>query len=430
VSHGRLQADRAAWPVAAIVVGIAALLAGVVIRVLLLPTPGLTGDLDVFVLWTHGIAVNGLPHAYDQNLSFPPVMAYIWGILAAIEPAFKTVTDSSDPAIRALMKTPASLADLGLAALVAFALRDRPWWAAIGAAAILLHPAVIDISAWWGQYESIYLLSALIAAVFAINGRNGWAAAFLAVSIMTKPQALPLLVPFAAWFWATGGSRGFLRAASIGSAVIVVLWLLFIPADGPANYLRSVSAYQSETLNILSIRAWNLWFIVQAVLAGGHFVADDVPFVGPLTLRYVGLGLTALLCIPVVIAILRRPTPRSLILGCAAVTLISFSFLTTMHERYAFAAIGFLMLLVDERDARMVGLGFGIVFTLNLLYAQPPTAGIADALGRAGPIAVIGSIAMLALTVAVIRLTTGSPRTLAPDLAPAPDAVRSTHPPG
>ncbi len=64
---------------------------GAAIRALLLPSDGLTGDLDVFVQWTHGIAVNGLPNAYDQNLSFPPVMAYIWGILAAIQPAFQTV---------------------------------------------------------------------------------------------------------------------------------------------------------------------------------------------------------------------------------------------------------------------------------------------------------------------------------------------------
>ena len=43
-------------------------------------------------------------------------MAYVWGVLAAIEPAFRTVTDSADPWIRSLMKIPASLADLGIAA--------------------------------------------------------------------------------------------------------------------------------------------------------------------------------------------------------------------------------------------------------------------------------------------------------------------------
>ena len=49
---------------------------------MLLPTDGLRGDLDQFVLWVHGIAVNGLPNAYDQQLSFPPVMAYVWWLLS------------------------------------------------------------------------------------------------------------------------------------------------------------------------------------------------------------------------------------------------------------------------------------------------------------------------------------------------------------
>ena len=72
------------------------------------------------------------------------------------------------------MKLPASLADIGLALLALYALRDRLAWGVTAAVAILLLPAVIDISAWWGQYESIYALFALAAVVFALNGRNGW----------------------------------------------------------------------------------------------------------------------------------------------------------------------------------------------------------------------------------------------------------------
>jgi len=71
----------------------------VVVRAVLLPTAGLPGDLDQFVLWVHGLAIGPLGHAYDQNLSFPPVMAYVWGALAALEPAFRTVTTSADPLV-------------------------------------------------------------------------------------------------------------------------------------------------------------------------------------------------------------------------------------------------------------------------------------------------------------------------------------------
>src|SRR4029077_18386997 len=48
-------------------VGLAAILGlGVLVRIVLLPTQGVRGDLDQFVLWVHGIAVNGLPQASDQ----------------------------------------------------------------------------------------------------------------------------------------------------------------------------------------------------------------------------------------------------------------------------------------------------------------------------------------------------------------------------
>ena len=62
---------------------------------------------------------------------------------------------------------------------------------------------------------------------------------------MTKPQAIPFLLPFAAWFWATGGVREVLRAAAIGLVVIVVLWIPFISAGGPAYYVSSVGQYSS-----------------------------------------------------------------------------------------------------------------------------------------------------------------------------------------
>lgn len=376
---------------------------GIAIRAALLPTEGLRGDIDQFVEWVHGIVVGGLPNAYDQNLSFPPVMVYVWSLLAAVEPAFRSVTDGSDPAIRVLMKLPATLADLGLALVAVYALRQQPRWATIAAAVILLHPAVIDVSAWWGQYESVYLLSALIAAVLAINGRNGWAAAAIAVSLMTKPQALPLLVPFAAWFWAAGGWREVARAAAVGAAVVVVLWLPFLAAGGPARYLQNLADYQGGIFAVLSLRAWNVWWLVQEAAAGGAFVVDNVPVLGLLTLRHVGYATAGLLELVVALAVIRAPQPRTLLLALAASVLVAFTFLTSMHERYAYGAVIFLALLVPDRRMRWLGVAFGAVTTLNLLAAVPPTPEIGSLLPVAGPIGVAGSLAMLLATAGVVR---------------------------
>ncbi len=370
---------------------------------LLLPTDGLRGDLDQFVGWTHHIAVQGLGSLYTGTdagpVTFGPVMAYVWAILGAIQPAFATATDASDVAIRSLMKVPASLADLGLAAIAAYALREHGRWAVVAATAILFHPAVIDVSAWWGQYESVFVLSALAAVVAASRGRNGVAAALVAVSLMTKPQAVPFLIPLAAWFWVSGyrrggrGARGaragaaeLLKAGLIGLGVSIVLWLPFIPAGGPAHYVHNLATYQNEIFNVLSLRAWNAWWLLQEAASGGRFVADDTAVIGPFTLRHVGYGATGLLSLVIAWVIVRDPRPRTLILGLTASVLVFFTFMTQMHERYAYAALVFLVLLLPERRPRWLWLAFGSVFALNLLAAVPPTPAIgATPAGRGRP---------------------------------------------
>ena len=143
---------------------------GVVARAIALwPSPGLRGDLDQFVLWVHGFATRPFGNAYDQNLSFPPVMAYLWGLLAALEPAFRTVTTSADPGDPGDHEgcRPASPTSRSAGSSLA---PPRPSRAGPSSAAlaILLHPAVIDVSAWWGQYESIYVLVGLVAYVLAV----------------------------------------------------------------------------------------------------------------------------------------------------------------------------------------------------------------------------------------------------------------------
>ena len=86
-----------------------------------------------------------------------------------------------------------------------------------------------------------------------------------------------------------------------------MLWLPFVAAGGPGDYLRNLAEYQGDIFNILSLRAWNLWWLVQSLFAGGHFVADDVPFLGPVTLRWVGYVVTGVL--ELVIAIASCATP-------------------------------------------------------------------------------------------------------------------------
>ena len=273
----------------------------------------------------------------------------------------------------------------------------RPRWAVVAAAVVLLHPAVIDVSAWWGQYESVYLLSALAAVLFAIGGRNGLAAAAIAVCLMTKPQALPFMLPFA-----PGSGPMVAGARSPGRprselAVIVVLWLPFIPAGGPLHYLQNLSEYQNTIFPILSLHAWNIWWLVEVAATGG-FAGDQIAVIGPITLRHLGFIVTGLLSLVVAVLILRDPRPRTFILGLAASTLIWYGFLTQMHERYAYGALIFLLLLIPERRIRWLYLAFGVLFTLDLWSAAPPAPIFRQWLPFAGVHSLIGSVAMIAIT--------------------------------
>ena len=398
----------AGWRRADRLIVLAALAAGILIRLWLLPMAGLEGDLDQFVGWVHHIATRGLGSVYGETdagpVSFGPVMAYVWAALATIQPAFATVTDSSDPAIRVLMKLPATIADVGLAALVAYALRERPGWAAIGFAAVLLHPVVFYVSAWWGQYESIFVLSGLGALVAALNGRNGLAAALLAVSLMTKPQAIPFVVPFAAWFWATGGVREVARAAVIGLGVISVLWIPFLADGGPIGYLDNVRYYSSGAFGILSLRAWNPWWLLQETAAGGDFIRDDIAFLGPFTLRHIGYAATAFFSLAIGRAIVRDPRPERLVLGLAASVLAFFTFMTQMHERYAYAAVILLLLVMYDRRAYVLWLVLGAVLALNLASAAPANALVQRTLLHSGPVSIIGSIVLTACGLAALAL--------------------------
>jgi hypothetical protein len=407
---------RFVLPIAAILV------LAIVVRIALWPTPGLTGDLDQFVLWVHGLAIGPFGNAYDQDLSFPPVMVAIWGVLAAVEPAFRTVTTSAEPGIRAIMKAPASLADLALGLLVIWHLRATPRSAILGGAAILLHPAVIDVSAWWGQYESIYVLGGAVAFVLAVRGHSLWAAAALAIALMTKPQALPFLVPFGAWFLARDGWLGAFKAALVGGLVILVLWLPFLAAGGVQNYARNLAEYQGDTYAILSLRAWNAWWLVQEAFASGQLVSDQGAIIGSLTLRHVGYGLALLGELAVLGLVYRAGSPRALAYGLAASVLVAFCLLTTMHERYGFGALAFLVLAFPDRRAAWLALAFGVVFTLNLLAAVPPTPEIGRLLPIAGPLGIAGSVAMLACLAATIAILRSEP--------PAEDSAHGEGPPG
>ena len=138
-----------------------------------------------------------------------------------------------------------------------------------------------------------------------------------------------------------------------------------------ATTSSNLAVYQNDIFHILSLQAWNIWWVVQIAAVGGY-ASDAIAVLGPITLRHIGFVITGLLSLVVALLILRDPRPRTFILGLAASTLIWYGFLTQMHERYAYGALIFLLLLIPERRIAWLYLAFSVVFTLDLLSAAPP----------------------------------------------------------
>lgn len=376
-----------------------AALTALAVRLPLLPTMGLQGDMEEFAGWIHGIVSGGLPNAYDQDLTFPPVMAYVWALIG-LHPAFALPGAELDAGARIAMKLPATMADFGIAAALVAWFRDRPPLAVVASAGTLLLPVTWYVSAWWGQYESIFVLWAVLALLAARGDRPHVAAALLAVSLLTKPQALPLLVPFAAWVLGRGGPRLLVSSAMVGLVVTAVAWLPFILANGPLNYLASVRAHQDETFNVLSLRAWNPWWLIQSSLAGDRFVLDGNAVLGPVTFRHLGLISGACVAAFVFIGVLRRPTVERLVVGMVVASLGAFLVLTTMHERYAYPAVVLLGLQIADRRALVAWIALAVAVSLNLLAAAPATPGLASIIRIDGPVAPAAVAVMVAVALA------------------------------
>ncbi len=129
------------------------------------------------------------------------------------------------------------------------------------------------------------MLAGLVAAILAIGGRPHLAAVALGVALMAKPQALAFVPPFAP------GPIGPLRlavgatAGVVVAGTVVVLWLPFVADGGPMAYLTTLGRHQTQVFPIMSLRAWNPWWVFQTLIAGDDFVADGGALIGPLSPR-------------------------------------------------------------------------------------------------------------------------------------------------
>ena len=408
---------RGEWRVAHVAILGLGILAAIVIRLAVLPGYVLLGDLDQYARWAHHLATD-LPFgaAYRQDFSYMPVLVGVFGALARLDPAFAAAGDAGTVGIRIALKVPALLGELAIVAGLFTLLRQRPSLAIAAVLAVLLVPATWYLGAWWGQLDAVYVALCLWAAILASRDRHWLFAVVLGLAMMTKPQALFLAAPFAGYAIGRWGVRRATLVGLVAVAVAILTWLPFLPYGGVADYLRNLDYYQNGQYPVLSVRAWNPWWLVQVAFAGNQFVLDSTPVLGPITPRVLGILATVSAEILVFVALVRRATPDRLWLGLAAATLAAFCLMTSMHERYAFATLIFLAPLLDRRPVQVAWGSLAVAVSFNVFAGAPPDQ-IGPIIPIAGPIGTAGSVAMTLSAVIVFVLLVRERRNASADAA-------------
>ncbi len=361
---------------------------GFVVRCIFIQSSGFTTDVGTFQAWATELVEGGFANFYANGhfADYPPGYFYILGIVGWVWEAFFKAGDPGEQVLRAMVKLPAILADLGVGVLLyAIARRFASTTIALGTAALyLLNPAIIFNSAIYGQVDSVSAGFALLAVFLLFRSdddktdRPSWyvVAAWIALaySLLIKPQAAVLLPLFIAFAFADPvRRRARLFASGIGILASLVFAIVLTEPFHPSNpvaallWLFERYQYGSSVYAYNTVNAFNLWAI-----RGPFWQADNGPGAYILFFpQYIwGIGLVLAAVALVVWRYVQDRSQRAFLEGCAVATLAFFILSTRMHERYIFDGVVFAIACVPLARRYIWGaVALSIVLYANLQYA-------------------------------------------------------------
>lgn len=366
-----------------------------------------------------GIAI--APHACN----YPPLSAYVFwlqgGLWTLLDPAPKSVPLAREtaaqlgvdqvtsrvietPVARLVQAIPACIFDLplacGVGALVA-ALRARKKWElaeALGFALTFLAPPIVLDSAFWNQTDS-WVTTWMVWSVWALlTGRFTFAGVFWAAALLTKPQGILLSPVFAFaflafWLRPGGGAVQAMKLWRTLAALVATTAILTLPfmladwnhSEGPKRWFErsyadtlGADAYKRTTLN-----AFNVWWLHWMVSGGTREALDSTGTTFGLPRTAVGKILLAgaLLLGGALCARRWSWRPESILAMAGFTCLAAFLLPTSVHERYIYYCMPFLLALalasgrVLEWIAIAIVLVVGTFEMLSFAWCKPNEPG-------------------------------------------------------
>ncbi len=361
------------------------LAAGFLLRLLFMGNEGFRNDVSSFEAWAITLATHPLWQFYGSTsfADYPPGYFYVLWIVGHVY-ALLSPHGNLD-VLKYLVKLPAVLMDLADAALL-FAIVRRflgERWALGVAALFVLNPAIVFISAAWGQVDSVSAGLALLGIFLLLRSDDAqsvragateivlaWLA--LAYSLLIKPQAAILIPLFLVFAFVSPGHRrmrGVGTAAGIVAAILFVLALTlpFHPTGNPVDafgWLYQKYDFGKNVYAYNSVNAFNLWSIVHP------FWTSDSQQIGPWPQYFWGVLLVAAATVLTLVRYAQSRTQQAFIESAALLTLAFYMLSTRMHERYIYDGMLFTMAAIPFALRYLwSSVIFSFTLFVNLLYS-------------------------------------------------------------
>jgi dolichyl-phosphate-mannose--protein O-mannosyl transferase/Gpi18-like mannosyltransferase len=363
---------------------------GFLLRLVFMGSNGFANDVSSFEAWAITLATHPFSQFYASTsfADYPPGYFYFLWVVGHLYGAI--APHGNLDVLKYLVKLPAVLMDLAdgaiLYALVRRFANER--WALAAAALFVLNPAVIFISAAWGQVDSISGGLALLAMYLLVRSGGGVALrqaqgdtvttdvviawVLLAFSLLIKPQAAILVPLFIAYAFAAPEVRKH-RLLATGAGIVAACLFVFaltVPFHPTANPVDAYSwlygkyTFAKNVYAYNSVNAFNLW----SVLHG--FWTPDSQQIGPWPQYFWGVLLVAAATVLTIVRYMQSRTQQAFIESAALLGLAFYMLATRMHERYIYD--GFLFTIASIPFATRY-LWAAVVFTftlfVNLFYS-------------------------------------------------------------
>lgn len=352
---------------------------GLVLR-LLLSFLFYSGDVNNHMAWGDYALTHGFAHIYDfdfvthQNRSqvnYPPLPLYAFALGSWVQATLPPVvwwlnTHLSvfpsvlvfwlqDPdAIASHYKVPFILGDLLLSLGIyylarLFLSRPKSWTVFL---LILFNPALIYVSALWGQIDSLPLAFLAFSFYFLFRHRANLSLSLLVLALLSKQTIAPILPLY---LWAAVHLLSFRRLVEGYLTAIVVFYILFLPF----LQINPFSTYASRVLlgfasSVTTDQAFNLWAILTPSFHTSDARADVLGWILVLVIYWRLL----------IRASRHTFSPQLFLSTVSGVFLATFLFLTRMHERHILPALVFLTFT----RKRWLWLGLNLLVLCNLYH--------------------------------------------------------------